>query len=527
MADSEIIIIGAGPAGLAAAYRLCQSGYKPLVIEASPYTGGLSRTHKYKEHRIDLGGHRFFTRDKEVMDFWKSILPVQGAPAADDRICDRNSPLSAGGPDPDKENDVFMFRRRISRIFFRKKFFDYPVAATPDTFRNLGFKLTFKAAAGYISSLLFRREEKSLEDFYINRFGQPLYSMFFEKYTEKLWGVHPSKISPSWGAQRIKEVSILSVLKNSIVSMAGFRKKTKAGDVDFYFYPKYGPGQMYEILADQIIKQGGTIIHNSEVTGIITEGGTIKKIKTSSGNILTNPAAVFSTMPVKDLVLAISRGCADNGLPGPVREITETATGLPYRDYSCVALLLPELKIKNQTEYRTPYNMIPDTWLYIQEPGIKAGRIQIYNNWSPYLCGKKGYTWIAMEYFMQEGDSAWTMNDEEFINLAKKELAETGFADPSKIEDAVRIRVKKAYPAYFGTYDRFEKIRQYLDGIDNLYCLGRNGQHRYNNMDHSILTAFEAVRLFLESRKTGCTPDKKSLWSVNTKQEYHEDKKKK
>ena len=334
-----------------------------------------------------------------------------------------------------------------------------------------------------------------------------------------------SKISPSWGAQRVKEVSILSVLKNSFINLIGLRNRSKAGDVDFYYYPKYGPGQMYEILADKIRQLGGKLICNSAVTEITAADGIIKEIKTSAGDIFTRPAAVFSSMPVKDLVISISKGCEGQNLPGPAKEITEIAEGLPYRDYSCVAMLLPELTIKNQTDYKTPYNIIPDTWLYIQEPGIKACRIQIYNNWSPYLCGKKGYTWIAMEYFMHEGDSAWTMNEDDFINFAKQELEKLGFADSSKVEDAVRIRIKKTYPAYFGTYNKFDHIREYLDSLDNLYCIGRNGQHRYNNMDHSILTAFEAVRLFLESSKTCCPPDKKSLWAVNTKQEYHEDKK--
>jgi len=525
----QILIIGAGPAGLTAAYKLCQAGYKPIILEETQYIGGLSRTHKYKGNNIDLGGHRFFTRDKEVLDFWKTIMPEQGYPAKDDIACGRQIKLKPNGPDPEKEDNVFLSRQRISRILFRHKFYDYPVAANLNTFKNLGLGLTLKIGFGFIKSVLFKREEKSLEDFYINRFGKPLYEMFFEKYTEKLWGIHPSAIDPSWGAQRVKEVSILSVIKNSIVSFLGLRKKTKAGQVDSFFYPKRGPGQLYELLAEKVQKAGGEILLNSAVTEIKAPSGHITEIKTANGKIYANPKAVFSTMPIKDLINSIKEGSPDN-------DTAKIAAGLAYRDYTCVSLIVPKLKIKNETKYKTVNGLIPDNWIYLQDPGIKAGRLQIFNNWSPYLPGKEGSVLIALEYYMQEGDNDWNMSDAEFIELAKKDAEKIGFIDASSVEDAVRVREKKVYPAYSGTYAKFEKVKKYLDGIDNLYCMGRNGQHRYNNMDHSILTAFEAVKLFIKSNKTAMNGkdkkslaensiiDKSSLWAINTKQEYHEDK---
>jgi protoporphyrinogen oxidase len=408
-----------------------------------------------------------------------------------------------------------LVRDRVSRIFYLRKFFDYPISLKLQTFANMGFKRTMKSGFGYVHAAMFKRKEASLEDFYINRFGKPLYEMFFEDYTEKLWGVHPSQISPDWGAQRVKGLSLMKAVLSVITKP--FKKDSKKQEtslIEQYVYPKKGPGLYWELMAQKVEEMGGELHMNAKVIGMDTADGKVSAVRVQQdGGAKTYEAdAFFSSMPIKDLVEAMGEG-----VPKDVHDI---ACGLPYRDFITVGLLLNKLKIKNQTKLKTVGGIVPDCWIYIQERDVKIGRLQVFNNWSPYMVDDLENTvWVGLEYFCTEGDDMWNMPAEDFIRFAKGELAKIDIIDPEDVIDATHIRVKKAYPAYFGTYKQFDTVREYLDGFSNLYCIGRNGQHRYNNMDHSMMTAMEAVRLC----KSG-SADKAAVWNVNTEEEYHEQK---
>lgn len=511
----DIYIIGAGPAGLAVAYYLLKNtDYKPTIIEESCYIGGISRTHHYNGNCMDLGGHRFFTKDDEVMNFWKEIFPLQEMPSKDDILLNRIEKFSDNGLNPETVDNLFLKRNRLSRIYFLKKFFDYPISFKFETFKNLGFINLMKAGFGYLFSCVHKRKELSLEDFYINRFGKPLYEMFFEDYTEKLWGVHPSQIEPDWGAQRVKGLSLLGIVKNCLLKP--FRKSNKEVEtslIEEFMYPKKGPGQFYEVVAEKIIEMGGKIVLNEKVVKFEFENDKISKIYTQNSNNeenFYNCDVVFSSMPIKDLVCSFEE-CDE--------EVREIAKNLPYRDFMTLGLLVKKFAIKNNSKYKTVSNIIPDCWIYIQERNVKLGRLQIFNNWSPYLVKDLENTvWLGLEYFCSEGDNLWSMKDEDFSNFAINELAKIGIIIEADVLDSVVVRVKKAYPAYFGAYKSFPEVQSYLNKINNLYCVGRNGQHRYNNMDHSILTGFEAARVFLNGT------DKSTIWEVNTEKEYHESK---
>ncbi len=517
--EKNLIIIGAGPAGLATAYYLLKNtDYKPIILEESEYIGGISRTHQYNGNRMDLGGHRFFTKNTEVQELWQEIFPIAQMPSKDDIILGRTEKFAQDGINPEKEDEVFLKRNRLSRIYFLKKFFDYPISFKFETFKNMGLINLMKAGFGYIYSCVFKREEKSLEDFYINRFGKPLYSMFFEDYTEKLWGIHPSNIAPDWGAQRVKGLSLLKVLKNCLLKPFdnmlklfqhdnSSKKNVETSLIEEFLYPKFGPGQFYEALAQKIQNMGGELIINAKVSGIYVQNNIVNSVTTEDGRTF-ECQALFSSMPVKDLV------CAMNDVP---TEALEVAKNLPYRDFMTVGLLVKKFAIKNKSKYKTVSDIIPDCWIYIQERNVKLGRLQIFNNWSPYLVKNLEDTvWIGLEYFCAEGDEMWNTPDDKFIEFAAGELASIGIINKEDVLDATVVRVKKAYPAYFGSYKEFDKVKNYLNTVTNLYCVGRNGQHRYNNMDHSILTGFEAVRAFINGS------DKDILWNVNAEKEYHE-----
>lgn len=515
----KAIIIGAGPAGLTAAYQLLkETDVDPIIFEESEFIGGISRTSQYHGNRMDLGGHRFFSKNQEVMDLWKKLMPVQGAPSKDDLMLGRVKSLEPGGPNPEAEDSVMLIRNRVSRIFFLRKFFDYPISLSARTFMNMGFIRTMKSGFGYISASVKKRKEKSLEDFYINRFGKPLYQMFFEDYTEKLWGVHPSNIAPDWGAQRVKGLSlskaVLSVLKKPFQSGKKNPDKIETSLIEEFYYPKKGPGQLWETMADEIRKLGGEIHLNSRVTKIHSHDHQIEAVTVEQAGHSTEVQGDYfiSTMPIKDLI---------NGMQSlPDQEIRAIANGLPYRDFITVGLLLKKLKIKNETQIKTVGDIVPDCWVYIQERDVKIGRLQIFNNWSPYMVNDLEHTvWVGLEYFCSEGDKMWNATDEEFIKFATDELVKIDVIDQEDVIDGTRLKVKKAYPAYFGTYKEFDKIQKFLDQYENLFCVGRNGQHRYNNMDHSMLTAIEAVRAI----KRG-DASKQLIWNVNTEKEYHEEK---
>ena len=516
MQQKTAIIIGAGPAGLTAAYTLLkETDLHPIIFEESDFIGGISRTAVYRNNRMDIGGHRFFSKSDAVTALWNELMPIQGAPARDDLLLGRQKPLVAGGPNPETEDRVMLVRDRVSRIFYLGKFFDYPISLKPQTIANMGFWRTLKAGFGYLYAAVFKRKEESLEDFYINRFGKPLYGMFFEDYTEKLWGVHPSKISPEWGAQRVKGLSLMKAIFSVLLKpFQKDQKKQETSLIEQYVYPKKGPGQYWEIMAQRIQEMGGEIRKNEAVVGIETDGNTITSVRTSkNGKEETHSADVFfSSMAIKDLIAAMGAST-----PADVRHI---AGELPYRDFITVGLLLNKLKIQNRTQMKTVGNIVPDCWIYVQERNVRIGRLQIFNNWSPYMVNDLEHTvWIGLEYFCTEGDEMWNTPAEEFIRFATEELVKIGVIEREDVLDATHIRVKKAYPAYFGTYDRFGQVREYLDGFSNLYCIGRNGQHRYNNMDHSMMTAMEAVRLYREG-----SSDKTAVWNVNTEEEYHEQK---
>jgi len=516
MKNKRVIIIGAGPAGLTTAFQLLKNtAIKPIILEESEYVGGISRTAIYRNNRMDLGGHRFFTKNGQVMAIWEKLTPIQGSPSMDDIILNRKLNWGPGGPNPETEDKVFLLRNRISRIFFLRKFFNYPISLSADTFRNMGFIRTMKAGIGYIASIIHKRKEKSLEDFYINRFGKPLYEMFFEGYTEKVWGVHPSKIAPDWGAQRVKGLSLFKVIMSVLIKPFTSSSKRETSLIEEFYYPKLGPGQLWEAMADEITKMGGEIVFQTSVNKLsFTNGDTVKLQALGKEGQIVNYSAetLFSSMPIKDLVNAMG--------DVPPQEVSQVASRLPYRDFITVGLLLNKLLITNKTKLKTISNIVPDCWIYIQERDVKLGRIQIFNNWSPYLVERPEDTvWIGLEYFCNEGDEKWNMKNEDFIKNAIDELQKIGIINKEDVLDSTIIKVKKAYPAYFGSYNSFGTVKNYLNSIDNLYCIGRNGQHRYNNMDHSMLTAIEAVNCYCNK-----IPSKDSIWNVNTEEEYHETK---
>lgn len=518
----NVVVIGAGPAGLTAAVELLKDGneYNVTVLEESDVIGGISQTVRYHGNRMDIGGHRFFSKSEEVMNWWSDLMPIQGADAYDDKVLGREKPLEKGGPDPEKDDVVMLIRDRVSRIYYNKHFFDYPISMKPETIKNMGFATTMKAGFSYLKACIFKKPETNLENFYINRFGKVLYSMFFEGYTEKLWGRHPREISADWGAQRVKGLSIRAILKDMFSKVFGKKKDSKEVEtslIEQFWYPKYGPGQLWELAAEKVKEYGGTILMNHSVKRVVCDGDKITAVycNTPEGEKKLEADIFISSMPVKDFV-------GDMEGDEPCEKIKTIAEGLPYRDFVTVGLLVNKLNLVNQTGKKTLGNIVPDCWIYVQDKGVKLGRIQIFNNWSPYLVKDPEKTvWIGLEYFCAEGDSFWNMTDKECIAFAVAELEKMGVISSGEVLDSHRERVKKAYPAYFDTYKHFDRMISFLDKFDNLYCIGRNGQHRYNNMDHSMLTAIYAAR----SIKSGDS-DKTAIWNVNTEKEYHEQKSK-
>ena len=512
----KALIIGAGPAGLTAAYELLTKSkdIEVVVFEESDCFGGISKTVDYKGNRMDMGGHRFFSKIPEVNEWWDHMLPMQGHPTCDDIILNRPMPLSKGGPDPEKEDRVMLTRHRVSRILFDTKFYDYPISLKPETFRNFGFLTTLKVGFSYLGSMFHKLPETNLENFYINRFGRKLYSMFFEYYTENLWGRHPSEIDASWGAQRVKGLSIVAILKDVLGRI--FKKKNRKVEtslIEEFKYPKLGPGELWDVTAAEVEKLGGTIIRNAKVTKLHKNAENkltgVTYVK-DGAEVQVDGDYVISSMPVKDLVGGM------NDVPADAARI---AAGLPYRDYMTLGVLVPKINLVNKTNIKTVNNIVPDCWVYVQDRNVKLGRFQIYNNWSPYMIKDLEHTvWIGLEYFVNEGDEYWNMTEEEFAKIGVSEMIKLGLIDSQDVVLDVHMeKVKKAYPAYFDTYDEMNRLVEYLSSIENLYCVGRNGQHRYNNIDHSMVTSFEAVKNILTGSK-----DKKNIWSVNTEQEYHE-----
>ena len=499
----KAIIIGAGPAGLTAAYELLErSDVIPVVFEMTGDIGGISKTVNHNGNRIDIGGHRFFSKSARVMDWWQRILPAQG-------------PNPGDGPDPEQTDRVMLVRSRLSRILFGQRLYDYPLSLSPATLMRLGLGRTARIGAGYLHARLFpRKPEKSLEDFFINRFGKTLYETFFRDYTQKVWGVPCSKIEPEWGAQRVKGLSIGRAVAHAL--KAAFRrdtslaqKSTETSLIERFLYPKYGPGQMWEEVARTVRKKGGEILLRNRIVGLqLTKGRASSVIVKDDATKETREVSgdyVFSTMPVKELVAGMVHDVPD--------EVRRVAQGLKYRDFITVGLLLKEAYEPGSSGSR---RRLPDNWIYVQEPDVRLARIQVFNNWSPYMVCDPTRIWVGLEYLCNRDDDLWAMPDQQLVGLAAGEIAATGITRESAVLDSVVIRMPNTYPSYIGPYRDFHVIREYVDRFSNLFLIGRNGMHRYNNTDHSMLTAMAAVDCVLG------TASKRDIWLVNAEDAYHE-----
>jgi protoporphyrinogen oxidase len=563
------IIIGAGPAGLTAALELLRrTNITPIVLEASEEIGGISRTIRYKGNRMDIGGHRFFSKSDRVMQWWMDLMPPELAsgeeagPAAisyqgkkrvvavparlpEEPVLRGIGPIvvetdtdetDAGGvvhpeehghtetvvvaqpADPDL---VMLIRPRKSRIYYLRKFFDYPITLTAATLGNLGVVRTIKVGTSYLRSRVSQiAPEKSLEDFLINRFGRELYLTFFKSYTEKVWGTPCDAISAEWGAQRIKGLSLTTAVKHFVKKTFARRPAGAAGGdvaqkgtdtslIERFMYPKFGPGQLWEHVAQLVCEAGGEIHMGWKVDAIHCAGPRVVSLEAvnAAGERRTFAGEYFfATMPMRELVAAM-----DAPVPENVREVS---AGLQYRDFITVGLLADRLKVQEPDG-----GLLKDTWIYVQEPDVLLGRLQIFNNWSPYLVEDPAKVWIGLEYFCYDTDDLWKMPDEELKRFAIAEVAKIGILHAEDVSDGHVVRVPKTYPAYFGTYERFDELREFTDGFENLFLVGRNGMHKYNNQDHSMLTAMTVVDGIVAGKV-----DKSVLWSINTEQEYHEEK---
>ena len=533
MSDSRIrkyaVVVGAGPAGLTAALELLRrSDVTPIVFETDEQVGGISKTVNYRGNRMDLGGHRFFSKSDWVMRWWQEILPVAleaSDPADAVRITyqqqSREVRLAQGTY---ASSDSVMFvRQRLSRIFYRRRFFDYPLQINANTLRNLGLRETLHIGASYGAAQLLRRApEKSLEDFLVNRFGKRLYRTFFKEYTEKVWGVPCGLISAEWGAQRIKGLSVTKAVADAMTRRFRTRadtaqKQTETSLIERFLYPKFGPGRMWEKVASMVEAGGGTIRLRHRVVGIEHQNAEITAVSVRdelSRAVTRVPCDHFiSTMPVRDLVRCLA---PDD------RNVKAIADRLPYRDFITAGLLVRRMNAAPGARAAgLPANgMPPDNWIYIQEPHVRVGRMQIFNNWSPAMVADPNTIWLGLEYFCTEGDDLWVMDDARFLNFAADELARMGMVQRNDVLDGTVVRVAKAYPAYFGSYGDFSQVRAYLDGFKNLYPVGRNGMHRYNNQDHSMLTAKSAVDSI-----TNHGAGKSAIWGINEEDDYHEERK--
>ncbi len=518
MAQKTALIIGAGPAGLTAALELLRkTDIHPIVVEADPeYVGGISRTVNYKGNRIDIGGHRFFSKSDRVMQWWSEILPVRIVQEGSMDITYQRTTraLTQGlkrATEADGDN-VMHVRPRKTRIIYGGKFFAYPVELSLDTLRKLGLVKVVRIGITYMRAVVFPiRPEKTLEDFFLNRFGRELYETFFKSYTEKVWGTTCDTMSAEWGAQRVKGLSITKAISHAVkkIVRAGALsgKGVETSLIEQYLYPTYGPGQMWETVADHVREKGGDIrmgtraisihIDHNRATTVTLEHDGERKIEAID--------YVFSTTDVQNLVRIIE--------PAAPLHVSAVSSELHYRDFLTVGLLMQE-KLKDPDG-----SPMTDTWMYVHEKNVHVGRVQLFHNWHPKLVANPAHGWIGLEYFVNEGDHLWNMDDQALITLGTDELEKIGLRQGIPIIDGTVIRQPKAYPGYFGAYTEFPQIRAYLDTIENLFPIGRNGMHRYNNQDHSMLAAIEAVAIIATE-----ATDKTRLWAINTEEEYHETK---
>lgn len=514
MSRKQAVIIGAGPAGLTAAYELIKrTDIIPIILEKSDCVGGLSRTINYKGNRIDIGGHRFFSKSDRVMQWWQEILPIN----QHNEITlsyQNNTRTIVPQIHPVTDEKVMLVRQRKSRILFNRRLFEYPLSLSVATIKNLGLWRTARIGTSYARAAVAPiAPEENLEQFFINRFGRELYHTFFKSYTEKVWGVPCHQISAAWGAQRVKGFSIAAALKHYFTSMVKksndiAQKDTETTLIQQFLYPKYGPGQLWEEVAERVMAQGGKLYFNTQVAELVVTGDRVKSVSAydavNNQKQIFSADYVFSTMPVKELTKVITPA-----VPAAVGTVSDQ---LMYRDFITIGVLTKRF----MPHAKTP---LTDNWIYIQEPDVQVGRIQIFNNWSPYMVADPSLTWVGLEYFCFDSDTLWQTSENELIELACNELVKLRLVNRADIVDATVIKVEKTYPAYFGSYHQFDQIRSYVDHIKNLFLIGRNGMHKYNNQDHSMLTAMVAVDAIIAG-----SADKTAIWAVNTEQEYHESK---
>lgn len=514
----KAIIIGAGPAGLTAAYELLtKTDIIPIIIEQDNVVGGLARTVNHNGNKLDIGGHRFFSKSDKVVEWWLKFLPLENSELREFFIQyqgkQKRLKIEPTLINPEEEDKVMLVRERKSSIFYLRKFFDYPLSFTFETIQNLGFKRLIFSFFSYLKSILIPiKKVVNLEQLFINRFGKYLYKIFFKDYTEKVWGKPCDEIDAEWGHQRIKSLSILKTISHFLKKLLGLNVVSGAETslVEKFLYPKLGPGQLWENVASEVIRLGGVIHYNHRVMDIEWEGNIISGITAYNRKIglpkYFEGDYFFSTMPIKFLI----KGMGKN-IPESVRNV---ALNLAYRDFITIGILAKKEK------FSVSYNRkMRDNWIYIQENDVLLGRLQIFNNWSPYMVRNDDNVWLGLEYFCNKDESFWSKSDQELIAFASRELEILGFLNASDVLDATVIRMPHTYPAYFGSYKQFEEVIRFLNQIQNLFPIGRNGMHKYNNQDHSMLTAMEAVQNIIEGRI-----DKSNLWEINTEEIYHEEK---
>ena len=468
--DPEVVVIGAGPAGLTAAYEFGRRGKKVRVFEADEVVGGISRTVERDGWRFDIGGHRFFTKVAPVEAFWHEILP----------------------------DEDFLMRPRMSRIFYGNKFYDYPLKAT-NALRNLGIIEAVRCVLSYLWVRIHKpKDTTTFEGWTAARFGWRLYRTFFKTYTEKVWGVPATDIQADWAAQRIKNLSLGKAIFNALLPRRN--QKDIASLIEEFQYPKYGPGMMWERCTELVRDQGSTVTLTTRVESITRgdQGAKSVSVRDANGSQQYPCDHIISTMPINELLAVIN--------PPAPPEVLAAAAGLKHRDFLTVAIVVPQ-------EFA-----FPDNWIYIHAPEVRVGRIQNFGSWSPYLV-KEGRTCLGLEYFVSIGDDLWVMPDDDLIELAKREIATLGLADPTRVEAGFVVRMPKAYPVYDIDYQaNVETIRTWLtQNMPNVHPVGRNGMHKYNNQDHSMYTAM----LTVENIVDGTHHD---IWAVNVEEEYHEEK---
>lgn len=509
MIPKKIVIIGAGPAGLTAAYELAKSQkYSICILEAGLSVGGISRTVRHEGNLIDIGGHRFFSNSKKVLDWWLQFLPIVDT-TGHLEIGYHHQSQSLDQVILEKSQEAMLVRSRKSRIYFKKHLIDYPLKLNLSLLKSLGLGSSLRIMLGILRSRLFpKKEVKNLEEFFINNFGKELYEVFFKEYTEKVWGKPCTELSADWGKQRIKSLKIRDIVLHSALNWVMPQSKFKPQArtlIEKFLYPSKGPGMLWEKVAEECQKMGVTLIKGANVKGLNFHGDLVKSVSFSCQENLSQEMecdAVFSTMPINDLIKSMQ-----TDIPSAVMSVSQS---LEYRDFIIVGLELRELKLLPEKGKK----MVEDNWLYIQDKGVKVGRLQLFNNWSPFMTAND-HAWIGAEYFCKKGDDVWSLTDEALVDFALSELESIGILSKDEFVSGKVVRCPKAYPSYTGSYSQIHLIQEFLERKPNLFLMGRNGLHKYNNQDHSMLTAFKAVELFEKNHSS-----KIEIWAIHSDDEY-------